>query len=63
MGDFVMDKLLTPDQAAEKLAVKPRSIKEWLRQGKLLGVKIGKLWRIRNEDLETFIIHNQTNKR
>lgn len=50
-----MDKLLTPKEAAEILAVSPKSVREWLRQGKLKGVKAGMLWRIRERDLEAFI--------
>ena len=51
-----MEKLLTPEQAAEILAIKPRTILEWLRTGKLKGVKVGgKLWRIRESDLEAVV--------
>jgi excisionase family DNA binding protein len=50
-----MEKLLTPEEAAERLAVSPKSIREWLRQGKLKGVRAGRLWRIRERDLEAFL--------
>lgn len=50
-----MDRLLTPEEVAEILAVSPKSIREWLRQGKLKGVKAGRLWRIRECDLEAFL--------
>ncbi|MGB9663169.1 MAG: helix-turn-helix domain-containing protein [Moorellaceae bacterium] len=50
-----MDRLLTPEEAAEILAVSPKSVREWLRQGKLKGVKAGRLWRIRKCDLEAFL--------
>lgn len=50
-----MDRLLTPEEAAEILAVSPKSIREWLRKGKLKGVRAGRLWRIRERDLEAFI--------
>ncbi len=50
-----MDRLLTPEEAAERLAVSPKSIREWLRQGKLKGVRAGRLWRIRERDLEAFL--------
>lgn len=54
------DKLLTPEQAAERLAIKPRTIREWLRntdKGKpgLKGTKVGKLWRVKESDLEEFL--------
>jgi excisionase family DNA binding protein len=50
-----VDRLLTPEEAAEILAVSPKSIRKWLRQGKLKGVKAGRLWRIRERDLEAFL--------
>jgi excisionase family DNA binding protein len=48
-------KLLTVEEAADRLAVAVRTIREWLRTGKLAGVKAGRLWRIREEDLEAFL--------
>jgi len=51
----MMDKLLTPEQAAEILGVKLRTMREWLRTGRIKGVKAGALWRIRENDLEAFI--------
>lgn len=50
-----MDRLLTPEEAAEILAVSPKSIREWLRKGKLKGLRAGRLWRIRERDLEAFL--------
>lgn len=50
-----MDRLLTPEEAAEIFAVSPKSIREWLRQGKLKGTKVGRLWRIKKSDLEAFL--------
>ncbi|MBT9173671.1 MAG: hypothetical protein DDT21_02075 [Syntrophomonadaceae bacterium] len=49
------ERLLTPQQAAERLAVSPKSVRGWLRQGKLRGVRAGSLWRIRESDLEAFL--------
>ena len=50
-----MERLLTPKEAAKIMAVSPRTIKEWLRRGKMTGIKIRNLWRIRSSDLEKFI--------
>ena len=49
------EKLLTPEDAAKALLVKPETVREWLRTGKLKGVKMGRLWRIRESDLEAFL--------
>lgn len=49
------ERLLTPEETADRLSMKPRTIREWLRSGKLKGVKTGKNWRIREADLDAFI--------
>jgi excisionase family DNA binding protein len=56
-------KLLTPEAAAEQLAVSVKTIKNLLRSGKLRGVKVGNLWRLREEALEEYLkdsAHNNT---
>ncbi|MCL5985969.1 MAG: helix-turn-helix domain-containing protein [Actinobacteria bacterium] len=57
-----MDTLLTPEEAAQRLAVSPKSIREWLRQGKLKGVKAGRLWRISEPALLAFLKYGQGKK-
>jgi excisionase family DNA binding protein len=49
------EKLLTPEQVAERLQVTERTVYSWLRRGKLPALKLGRLWRIRPDDLETFL--------
>jgi excisionase family DNA binding protein len=36
-----LEDLLTPEEAAIFLRVKPKTIKKWLRSGKLKGSKLG----------------------
>jgi excisionase family DNA binding protein len=50
-----MYELLTAEQAAATLQLSPKTIKDWLRAGKLTGCKIGRRWRVREVDLEAFI--------
>ena len=45
-------EIYTVEQAAEKLAVSPGTIREWLRNGTLPGHKAGRFWRITDEDIE-----------
>ena len=40
---------------AKRLAVSPKSIRQWLREGRLKGLRAGKLWRIKVDDLEQFL--------
>lgn len=51
----VEDRLLTPEQVAARLAVSPKSIREWLKSQKLKGTKMGRLWRVREDDLRKFL--------
>jgi excisionase family DNA binding protein len=51
-----MEKLYTPEQAAEVLQVTAAAVREWLKRGKLKGAKVaGRLWRIKESDLEDFL--------
>jgi excisionase family DNA binding protein len=50
-----MKPLLTPEAAAEKLAVSVKTVKNLLRSGKLRGVKVGNLWRLQEEALEEYL--------
>jgi excisionase family DNA binding protein len=44
---------LTPSEAAAILRVDRRTIYEWLRTGKLSGIKFGDSWRILRSTVET----------
>jgi excisionase family DNA binding protein len=47
-----MDELFTPEQVAERLQVTSKTVRDWLRAGELIGVKIGKNWRVHGDDIE-----------
>lgn len=40
------EKLLSPQEVAEELAVTKRTVYNWLRSGKLHGKKFGGVWRV-----------------
>ena len=52
-GEF--ERLLTPDEAAAIVKVSAKTIREWLKQGKLKGIKTGRLWRIKESELRAFL--------
>lgn len=54
----MLEKLLTPEEAAERLSVSPKTLRDWLRAGTLKGIKAGNLWRVRESDLEAFLNRN-----
>jgi excisionase family DNA binding protein len=51
-------KLLKPEDVAHELMVSERTVRRWLREGKLRGVKVGRAWRVRPEIVEEFIEGN-----
>ncbi|RPJ50788.1 MAG: DNA-binding protein [Methanobacteriota archaeon] len=52
---MMVDKIYTIEQAAEILLIKPRTMREWIRRGKVRAFKLGDLVRIHEEDLQEFI--------
>jgi len=52
-------RFLTPEDVAEILNVEASTIRKWLREGILKGVKFGGLWRIPEDELEEFIRKSQ----
>jgi excisionase family DNA binding protein len=52
--------VLTIEEAAQELKVQPKTVREWLRTGRLEGIKAGRLWRIRREEWERFLAASTT---
>jgi len=50
-----MEKLLNVKEAAEVLSCSEAAIRKWVYQRRLPAVKVGRLTRIRQSDLEAFI--------
>jgi excisionase family DNA binding protein len=50
-----------PEQIAQLLQVNVVTVHRWLRDGKLKSVKLGRLWRVSQENLEEFV-HSKTKK-
>jgi len=53
-----MEKYLTSEQVAGLLQVHPFTILKYLRSGTLEGVKIGRVYRIKESDVEKFLNHS-----
>jgi len=56
------EKFLTTEQVAEILQVHPFTILKFLKDGRLNGIKLGRVYRIKQSDVETFIEERMTNK-
>ncbi|HHY99094.1 MAG TPA: helix-turn-helix domain-containing protein [Firmicutes bacterium] len=50
-----MEALLTTQEVANILKVTVRTVYSLLESGELQGVKIGRVWRVREEDLQAFL--------
>lgn len=50
-----MTKMLTPSEIAERLNIHPNTVRDYLKAGILPAVKLGRVWRVEEEDLEEFI--------
>jgi excisionase family DNA binding protein len=50
-----MDQLLTVKEAAKRLACTEAAIRKWLYQRRLPAVKVGRLVRLREVDLEAMV--------
>lgn len=55
-----MEHLYTTEEAAAKLKVHHETMRGYLREHKIAGVKIGRSWRVRESDLSAFISANVT---
>jgi len=49
------DEMLTIDDLAAYLKLKPQTIYKWAQAGKLPGAKFGKEWRFRRSSIERWI--------
>lgn len=52
---MVSDKLLTTEQVAQLLQVHPFTVLKYIKTGKLQALKLGRVWRIRESDVERFL--------
>ena len=55
-------EIMTPDQAAEYLQVNKETIYRYIRQGKLVGSKLGRTYRIPRRSLDLLLWTTRTRK-
>jgi excisionase family DNA binding protein len=54
-GEFLMQRLVTVKEAAELLACSEAAVRKWIYQQRLPKVKVGRLTRLRQSDVEALI--------
>lgn len=48
---MAVEKLYTLEETAKQLGVKPRTMYDYMRDKKVLGIKIGKFWKIKESEI------------
>lgn len=46
---------MTVEEVAKYLRVRPSTIYEWAKEGKIPAAKVGRLWRFHEEEIETWV--------
>lgn len=49
------EKYYTADEVGEKLNVTPKTIRDWIKSGKLHAFRFGNVYRISEKDINDFI--------
>jgi len=49
------ERLLSPEEVAKRLAISPKTVREYLREGRIKAMKVGRLWRVRESDLQQYL--------
>ncbi len=52
---MIKEKFFTTEQVANILQVHPFTILKYIREGKLKGIKLGRVYRIQESDIESFL--------
>ena len=50
-----MGSYITPESIAEQLGVTSKTVREWLRDGEIVGIKVGSSWRVHQSDFDRYI--------
>lgn len=53
----MIERFLTTEQVANILQVHPFTILKFIREGKLKGIKLGRVYRIKESDIHEFLDH------
>jgi len=57
------DQYQTVKEVADRLQVSEATVRNWVKDGELRAIEIGKGWRIADGDLETFLCKHATRAR
>lgn len=60
MRSNAVDDWLTPEQVAEELHMHIETVREWIRLKHLPAYQLGRVYRVKREDLERFLEQRRT---
>jgi excisionase family DNA binding protein len=60
---YGIEPLFTVDQVAEYVQMKPTTVRQWIRDGSLVGVRYGKSYRISETALRRFLDERTVNRK
>jgi len=49
------DRLLSVNELVEKLNISKSTVLNWVREGKIPSIKLGRQWRFRSNDIENWL--------
>jgi len=49
------EPLITSENAAQLLGIHPKTVQQMAREGRIPAVRIGKFWRFRKSDLDSWV--------
>jgi excisionase family DNA binding protein len=53
--DLPTQPFLTPQEVSDLLQVSVYTVRRWIKQGELPAYKVGRLWRIKKDDLNRWL--------
>jgi excisionase family DNA binding protein len=56
----MIEKFLTTEQVANILQIHPFTVLKFIKSGKLKGIKLGRVYRIKEEDVKEFLEVSET---
>lgn len=59
---MVEDQFLTVEQVSKTLQLHPYTVLKYIKEGKLRGVKLGRMYRLKKSDVEAFLEKNGLGK-
>ena len=57
-----IETFLTPQEVSEVLRVSIYTVRRWINGGQLPAYKLGRVWRIRNTDFDTWLRQRSTSR-